>query len=60
MISKKPKSITDRIDYFLELLPQLTQDESDNILAIINWDNEDKAAFKFAKIMFEETNVIKA
>ncbi len=55
-MENKPKSFTDRIEYFLELFPQLTQDESDNILSIINWDDEDKAAFKFAKKIFEETD----
>lgn len=45
--------IKDDIDKFMEILPTLTKEEADFILDIINWPDEKKAAFKFAKQVFE-------
>lgn len=44
----------EKIDAFIELLPTITKEEADTILRIVNWDRETKAAFKFAKQIFEE------
>ena len=38
----------------LQYLTQLTQDESDFIESVLKWDDETKAAFMFAKRIFEE------
>lgn len=43
-----------KINKFLELLPQLTKNEADTIEDIIGWTDEKKAAFLFAKRIFEE------
>ncbi len=47
-------SIKDKINHFLEYLPTLTKHESDFIKSVIDWDDETKMAFKFAKRMFED------
>lgn len=47
-------TMKEKIEKFLEYLPTITQEEADLILEIINWDDETKVAFKFAKSMFEE------
>lgn len=45
----------DKIDHFLEnVLPNLTKEESDLIYDVLKWDDETKAAFLFAKSIFEE------
>ena len=43
-----------QIGEFLKLLSQLTQDEADFIEQILIWDDETKAAYLFAKKLFEE------
>ena len=44
----------DKIDKFLELLPQLTKDEADLIYSALTRDDENKMAFRLAKKIFEE------
>lgn len=44
----------EKIEYFLEFLTTLTKEDADIILHVLNWDDETKAAFKFAKQTFEE------
>lgn len=46
--------MTEKIDHFLEMLPQLTKDEADLIEQVLKWDDETKAAFMFAKRIFED------
>ena len=43
-----------KIDHFLKLLPQLTKEEADLIETVVKWDDETRAAFMFAKRIFEE------
>lgn len=43
-----------KIEQFLSILPDITQEESDLIKSVINWDNEMKIAFLIAKGIFEE------
>jgi hypothetical protein len=50
----KNKTLIDYIDEFMELFPYLTKEESDTIEKVLDWDNEKKAGFKFAKRIFEE------
>lgn len=47
-------NIKEHIQYFLDLFPQITKDESDTIETILEWDDEKRAAFFFAKKIFEE------
>lgn len=51
---KKRNSIKSMIDHFLDMFPQITKDESNFTAEIIKWDDEKKAAFLFAKQIFEE------
>ncbi len=51
---EKSDSIKDKIDKFLIYLTTITKDQADSILNILNMDDETKAAFKFAKRIFEE------
>lgn len=44
----------EKIQKFLEYFTQITKGESDYIEAILDWDYETKAAFFFAKHIFEE------
>lgn len=44
----------EKIDKFIEYFTTITQEESDYIQDILRWDDETKAAFMFAKRMFEE------
>lgn len=44
----------EKIDHFMNLLPTITKEESDFISAIMEWDDETKMAFKFAKQTFEK------
>ena len=44
----------DKINYWLNLLPQMTRDEAQLIEDIINLDKETQMAFKLAKRIFEE------
>jgi hypothetical protein len=44
----------EKIDYFLNLFPQLTKDEADLIEKVIGWDPDKKAAFIIAKRIFED------
>ena len=46
--------MTEKIDHFLEMLPQLTKDEADLIEQVLKWDDETKAAFIFTKRIFED------
>lgn len=47
-------TLLENIDFFMEYLPTITQEESDFIEHVLSWDNDMKAAFKLAKGMFEE------
>lgn len=47
-------SLTQKMDQFMEWFPKITKEESDFIESILHWDDETKAAFNFAKRMFEE------
>lgn len=40
----------------LDVLTQLTKEEADNIEHIVRWTNEERAAFLFAKKIFDEEN----
>jgi len=42
------------IDNFLKLFPEITKEEADYIENVLKWDEEKKAAFFFAKRIFEE------
>ena len=46
----------EKIDYWLNMFPQLTEDEVEIIDNIINLDDETKLAFKWARKIFEENN----
>ena len=46
----------EKIDKMMQYLTTITKEESDYISAIINWDDETKFAFKFAKTIFEEND----
>lgn len=43
-----------KIDNFLEFFTKITKEESDYIEEILKWDNDTKAAFFFAKRIFED------
>ena len=47
----------EKIEKFLDFLPTISKHESDFILGILQWSNEDKAAFIFAKQIFEEGGI---
>jgi hypothetical protein len=42
------------IDFFIEYFTTITKEESDYIQSILDWDDEKKIAFRFAKKIFEE------
>lgn len=44
----------EHIEKFIELLQQLTKEEADLIEIVIKWPDEKKAAYLFAKQMFDE------
>jgi hypothetical protein len=44
----------EKIDKFIKYFTTITKEECDFIESIVNWDDETKAAFKFAKRIFEE------
>lgn len=46
--------MTEKIDHFLKILPQLTKEEADLIEQVLKWDDETKAAFIFTKRIFED------
>lgn len=48
------RRMKEHIEYFLELFPQMTQEDRDAIGEILRWDSEKKAAFFLAKRLFEE------
>ena len=48
----------EKIDKCLEYLSQLTKEEADLIENVLQWDDETKWAFKYAKKTFEENNNI--
>jgi hypothetical protein len=49
-----PESMKEMIDKFIKLLPTLTKEEADLIAEVLSWRDEKKAAFMFAKRIFEE------
>ncbi len=44
----------EKIDKFIEYFTEITKEECDKIETILRWDDETKAAFLFAKSIFEE------
>lgn len=44
----------EKIDKFIEYFTTITKEECDYIEAILKWDDETRAAFMFAKRIFEE------
>jgi len=44
----------EKIDVFIKYFTTITKEEADYIEEIIKWDDETKAAFMFAKRIFEE------
>lgn len=44
------------IDFYLNQLQNMTKDEADLILQVINLSDEQKMAFKIAKQIFEESD----
>jgi len=44
----------EKLDKFLEYFTTITKEESDYIYEILMWDDETKAAFVFAKRIFED------
>jgi hypothetical protein len=44
----------EKIQVFINLLPQLTKEESDFISRIVRWDSETTASFILAKHIFED------
>jgi hypothetical protein len=44
----------EKIHKFLKYLSQLTKDEAEFIEHILSWTDEEKAAFMFAKRIFED------
>lgn len=46
--------MNDKIDKFIEYFTKISKEESDYIESILKWDNETKAAFMFAKMIFEQ------
>ena len=44
----------EKIDKFLNYFTTITKEESDYIESVLMWDDETKAAFFFAKRIFEE------
>ena len=44
----------EKICEFLKWFPTVTQEESDYVETVLKWDDETKAAFFFAKRIFEE------
>ena len=49
-------SMKEKIKQFLQYFTTITKEDCDFIESIIKWDQETKAAFMFAKRMFEEEN----
>lgn len=47
-------NMKEKIEYFLDYLTKITQDESDFIFDVLHWGDETKIAFKFAKKIFED------
>ncbi len=48
------KPITFWIDHFMKLFPKITQEESDYVYEILQWENEKRAGFLMAKKLFED------
>lgn len=48
------KSITEWIDHYIKLFPQMTKEESDAIENILKWEDDRKAGFMMAKRLFED------
>lgn len=44
----------EKIDKFIEYFTTITKDEAEYIEEILKWDDETKAAFFFAKKIFED------
>lgn len=44
----------EKIDKFIQYFTTITKDECDFIESVLKWDDETRAAFFFAKQMFED------
>lgn len=44
----------DKIEKFVEYLTTITKEDADFIEDVLKWDDESKAAFRFAKRLFDE------
>lgn len=51
---KRDKRMKEQIEKFLEVLPYISKEQADDILEIVNWDAETRAAYKLAKRIFDE------
>jgi hypothetical protein len=49
--------VKEKIDKFLEYFTTITKEECDYVESILMWDDETRAAFFFAKRIFEEEEV---
>lgn len=47
-------NVKKKIDEFIRYFTSITKEESDYIESILKWDDETKAAFMFAKRIFED------
>ena len=41
------------VEHFLGILPQMTKEQADCVEEVVKWNGEKKAAFIFAKSIFE-------
>lgn len=53
MDSRRQQGITEHVEWFLKWFGTITQEESDFIEEILNWEDERRAAFLLAKRIFE-------
>jgi hypothetical protein len=44
------------LDQMFDLLSKLTKDEADFILQVCKWSDEERAAFRLAKSIFEDND----
>ncbi len=56
-MNKRP-SLTELITKFIKYFTTITKEEADYIEEIMKWDDETRAAFMFAKRMFDEKDEI--
>jgi len=49
-------SMEEKINHFFNLFKAMTKEEVDLISSVLKWSQEEAAAFKFAKCIFESKN----